>query len=268
MPDILQAIQSGSGNLWIFIPVAIALGAMHGLEPGHSKTMMAAFIVAIRGTVGQAAMLGLSAALSHSMVIWILAVAALHYGSQWNAETVEPYFELGSAALILSLAMWMYVRTRRNIRESTEAHSDHDHSHDHSHSHEDDPAPEFQDAHEREHAEAIACRFAGRSVTTPQIIVFGITGGLMPCPAAFTVLLVCLQLERATLGFTLVGAFSLGLAISMVATGALAAWSVRHAEKRFRGFGELARRAPYVSCCLLVALAAYFAWQGWRDLFS
>ena len=31
-------------------------------------------------------------------------------------------------------------------------------------------------------------RFAGRSVTTPQIILFGITGGLMPCPAAFSVL--------------------------------------------------------------------------------
>ena len=43
-------------------------------------------------------------------------------------------------------------------------------------------------------------RFAGRTVTTSQIVLFGITGGLMPCPAAFTVLLVCLQLKRATLG--------------------------------------------------------------------
>ncbi|XLM23131.1 nickel/cobalt efflux protein RcnA, partial [Chromobacterium piscinae] len=32
------------GNAWLFIPSAIALGALHGLEPGHSKTMMAAFI--------------------------------------------------------------------------------------------------------------------------------------------------------------------------------------------------------------------------------
>jgi hypothetical protein len=42
------------GQAWLFIPSAIVLGALHGLEPGHSKTMMAAFIVAIRGTVKQA----------------------------------------------------------------------------------------------------------------------------------------------------------------------------------------------------------------------
>ena len=97
-------------------------------------------------------------------------------------------------------------------------------------------------------------------------MLFGVTGGLMPCPAAFSVLLVCLQLKRATLGFAMVGAFSFGLALTMVATGALAAWSVQHAQKRFRGFGEAMRRAPYVSCVMLVVLASYMAWHGWRQL--
>ncbi len=32
-----------SGHAWFYVPVAILLGALHGLEPGHSKTMMAAF---------------------------------------------------------------------------------------------------------------------------------------------------------------------------------------------------------------------------------
>ena len=32
------------------LPVAIVLGALHALEPGHSKSMMTAFIVAIHGT--------------------------------------------------------------------------------------------------------------------------------------------------------------------------------------------------------------------------
>jgi nickel/cobalt exporter len=124
----------------------------------------------------------------------------------------------------------------------------------------------YQDAHERAHAEDIARRFANRAVTTPQIVLFGITGGLMPCPAAFTILLVCLQLKRVALGFTIVGAFSLGLALTMVAVGALAALSVRHAEKRFRGFGEAMRRAPYISCAVLLLLACYMTWQGWVGL--
>ena len=42
------------GNPWLFLPMAVMLGALHGLEPGHSKTMMTAFIVAIRGTAWQA----------------------------------------------------------------------------------------------------------------------------------------------------------------------------------------------------------------------
>ena len=103
-------------------------------------------------------------------------------------------------------------------------------------------------------------------MTTPQIVLFGLTGGLMPCPAAFTVLLICMQVKQFTLGFALVAAFSFGLALTMVTVGALAAWSVNHAQKRFSGFGEVMRKAPYFSCALLVILASYMAWQGWHGL--
>jgi ABC-type nickel/cobalt efflux system permease component RcnA len=272
MPDFLHSLQNGSGGLWLFIPSAILLGMLHGLEPGHSKTMMAAFIVAIRGTVSQAVLLGLSAAISHSLIIWALAAGALHFGSQWDVERVEPILQLGSAGAILALAAWMFFRTRRELHEASRHDHDHNagehphHHHDHEHHHTHEGGPEFQDAHEREHAEDIARRFAGRSVSTPQILLFGITGGLMPCPAAFTVLLVCLQLKQVSLGIAMVGAFSFGLAITMVVAGALAALSVQHAQKRFRGFGELMRRAPFVSCLLLVCLALYMAWHGWIHL--
>jgi hypothetical protein len=105
-------------------------------------------------------------------------------------------------------------------------HSDHAHTYrlrfteeHHGHSHApvaveepEDDGVEYQDAHERAHAQDIAKRFANRAVTTPQIVLFGITGGLMPCPAAFTILLVCLQVKKVVLGFSLVAAFSFGLA--------------------------------------------------------
>lgn len=288
MPDFLQAMQNGSSQLWLFLPAATLLGALHGLEPGHSKTMMAAFIVAIRGTVGQAVLLGLSAAISHSLIIWVLVAAVLHWGSQWDAEQIEPYLQLGSAVAVLALALWVLVRTRREVQEAA-------HHHHHHHRQPLDLAAgqgglelrasaakvspvfrrtplgqmgrgEFQDAHEREHAAQILQRFGGRAVSTLQIVLFGVSGGLMPCPAAFSVLLVCLQLKRAALGFAMVGAFSFGLALTMVATGALAAWSVQRAQRHFRGFGEVMRRAPYVSCVLLVLLAGAMAWQGWQGL--
>ena len=75
--DFSQLLQQGTAHAWLYIPVAILLGALHGLEPGHSKTMMAAFIIAVRGTAWQAALLGFCAALSHTLIIWILAGLAL-----------------------------------------------------------------------------------------------------------------------------------------------------------------------------------------------
>src|SRR5947209_4668028 len=106
MTDFSQALSQGASHAWVFIPSAVILGALHGLEPGHSKTMMAAFIIAIRGTIPQAVLLGLSAAISHSLLIWLLAGLALKYGGQWNAETTEPYFQLASAVIIIGIALW------------------------------------------------------------------------------------------------------------------------------------------------------------------
>ena len=47
MFDLPTLIAQGQHS-WLFLPTAILLGALHGLEPGHSKTMIAAFI----GTYG------------------------------------------------------------------------------------------------------------------------------------------------------------------------------------------------------------------------
>ncbi len=127
---------------------------------------------------------------------------------------------------------------------------------------------EYQDAHERAHADDIQRRFANRKVTNGQIIVFGLTGGLIPCPAAITVLLLCLQLKEVTLGAALVFCFSIGLALTLVLSGAIAAVGVRHASKRWSGFGELARRAPYVSGTLILFVGLYVGYHGASALLS
>lgn len=366
MTEFSDIINKGAAHAWLYIPTAVALGALHGLEPGHSKTMMAAFIVAVRGTVKQAVLLGLSAAISHSLVIWILAATALQLGSHWNAETAEPYFQIASGIVVAGLALWMFWRTRRDVKAAAHHHHHHDHGHSdtqtiktgsgnivlsvfeegvppvfrlsfpegalpestelrlqtvredgtqqhfglvskgdflesttsipephnfdavleisygpqshtfivpfreedhHGHSHAElTEGEEFADAHERAHAEEIQQRFAQREVTTAQIILFGLSGGLLPCPAAFSILIVCLQLKRVSLGFAIVAAFSIGLALTLVATGTLAAWSVKHATKRFKGFGEIARRAPYFSSAFLVLLACYMVYHGWTGI--
>jgi len=140
-----------------------------------------------------------------------------------------------------------------------DAHHHHHHGHDTSNE-------DFEDAHQREHAEEIEKRFASRQVTNGQLILFGLTGGLLPCPSAFAVLLVCLQLKKFTLGFAIVLAFSLGLAITLVTVGSIAALSVKHATKRFKGFGELARKMPYVSSGVMTVIGVIVAAQGIKNL--
>jgi nickel/cobalt exporter len=378
MPDFADLLQQGASHAWLFIPSAILLGILHGLEPGHSKTMMAAFIVAIRGTVMQAFALGIAATVSHTAIVWGIAFAGLYIWRGVDAEAIEPYFQLASAAIIIAAALWMLRRTWQDQRNARAA-SDH-HAHDGHHSHgahhhhhgedvrridtghgvisleifEDGVPPRwrirtlkghgwragdvtltterpdgstqsfafveragylespdaiaephdfkvrlslghgghshdydlvfteehdheklhglnaatdgYQDAHELAHAHDIRRRFAGRNVTTWQIVLFGLTGGLIPCPAAITVLLLCLQLKQFTLGFALVLCFSIGLAITLVTVGAVAALSVRHATRRWNWFSAVARRAPYLSGVLIILVGIYVGIQGWSGL--
>ena len=368
MPEFSTLLQQG--NAWLFIPSAVLLGALHGLEPGHSKTMMAAFIVAIRGTMTQAVLLALSATISHTSVVWAVAMAGLYFGHNWSAQATEPYLQIGSSVLIIGVAVWMVWRTWLTGHAPHDAEHDHHHDnakridtghgvvrlelfevgapprfrlygeskhghvwttdqvhieterpdgsqqtfsfvqrdgfveseqeipephefvarlrlgHEH-HSHDYDvefaeqeghhhaikghkglevSVPGYQDPHELAHANDIRRRFANQEVTTGQIIMFGLTGGLIPCPASITVLLLCLQLKKVALGATLVICFSIGLALTMVASGALAALSVRHVSKRWAGFGDFARRAPYFSGALISLVGLYVGYQGLHAL--
>ena len=353
MTDLSHLLQQSSAHAWLFVPSAVLLGALHGLEPGHSKTMMAAFIIAVRGTVLQAVLLGLSATISHTAIVWAIALAGLYFGQDLSGERSEAWLQLVSAVAIVGIAGWMVWRTWR----------DQNHEHDHHHHHHDEPQsislagaslllevfedgvpprwrirresgalpaggdikvttirengseqtfgfatrdgylesveeiPEphafkarvtlgadaaelmFEehdhdhmnlgdedDAHARAHAADIRKRFAGRTVTMTQIVLFGLTGGLIPCPAAITVLLLCIQLKQFSLGFVLVLSFGIGLAITMVSAGVLAALSLRHVERHWGGFSRYAHRAPYVSAALIVFVGLYTGWTGLHEL--
>lgn len=276
MPNFAELLQQGGAHAWLYFPSAILLGALHGLEPGHSKTMMAAFIVAIRGSVKQAVLLGLAATLSHTAVVWLVAVGGMYLGQGLDAETTEPYFQLASSALIIAIALWMLWRTWRGeqmfrFSQGHDHHHHHDHHHKHDHEH---PASKglslegYQDAHEQAHADDIRKRFTNREVSTGQIILFGLTGGLIPCPAAITVLLLCLQVKEVALGGLLVLCFSIGLAITLVTVGAAAAMGARQASNRWPWLSTVARRAPYLSSVLIIGVGLYVGIHGWIGLYA
>lgn len=263
MPDIAEIIRAGAANPWIYLPAALVLGALHALEPGHSKSMMAAFIVTVRGTPWQAVVLGISAAIGHTLIIFVLALVGLSLGDQLILDKAEPWLIVLSGILIMLIAMRIFMR----IAWPSDDHHDHEHSHDHGHDHEhhDD---HHHDAHAAEHAADVTRRLAGRPVTTTDIIWFGFTAGLLPCPAAFAVLLVCLQLKAFTLGVAMVAAFSIGLAITLVAVGVAAAWGASAASKRLPGFDAWAHRLPYASAAIVLLIGSLISLHGLMQLMS
>lgn len=277
MTDFSALLQQG--NAWLFIPGAIALGALHGLEPGHSKTMMAAFIIAVKGTVRQAVMLGLAATLSHTLIVWLIALGGMYISTRFTPEAVEPWLQMVSAVIILATAFWMFMRTYRGeknwlteIQQENHTHHhhhDHDHDHDHhdhDHHHDNHHDDEYQDAHARAHAHEIKTRFTGGKATNSQVLLFGLTGGLIPCPAAITVLLICLQLKAFTLGATMVLSFSIGLALTLVTVGVVTAVGLRQVSRRWQGLGDIAKKAPYFSAALIALVGLYMGIHGYMGL--
>jgi nickel/cobalt transporter (NicO) family protein len=255
VPDISAIIQGGASNPWLYLPAAAVLGALHALEPGHSKSLMAAFIVAVRGTPAQATLLGVSAAIGHTIVVWALAFLGLAFGSRVSIERLEPWLLLLSGVLIIVLALRLLVPDR--------AHGHALHHHDHGDDHQHDHGHTCLDAHAAAHEREIGARFGGRSsVTNSEIAWFGFTGGLLPCPAAIAVLLVCLQLKAFTLGVAMVAAFSLGLAATLVAVGVAAVWGTQKATARWPGFDAWAERLPMISALIVLALGVLMALGG------
>ncbi|MEM6759014.1 MAG: nickel/cobalt efflux transporter [Pseudomonadota bacterium] len=271
--DLTGLIETGSANPILLFVFALALGALHGLEPGHSKTMMAAYIIAIHGTVRQAVLLGISAAFSHSIIVWVLAMVALIWGNELIGEQLEPWFIMVSGVLVLMIAAWMLWQQLRPSHHNHVAHThshdhshshDHDHDHEHVHSHDHDSHPD--DAHARAHAEDIRARLAAGRTGTWQTVLFGLSGGLIPCPAAITVFILCLHLGKIALGVTLVSAFSLGLAATLVAAGVLAAAGLKAVSARTSRLDAIMTAAPWISAALITLIGVLIIWSGYSHL--
>jgi nickel/cobalt exporter len=218
--------------------------------------MMAAFVVATRGTAAQAALLGGSAALGHTLVVWALAAAGLWLGDALILDKAEPWLILISGLMIMGLAWRIVVLFRREHHEHE--HQEHHHHHDHHDHHHEIRELSHAEEHERE----IAQRFAGRQVGNGAIAWFGLTAGLMPCPSAVAVLLICLQTRAFTLGFGMVAGFSLGLAITLISVGVLAAWGAQKASEGWSGFARWAKRLPYFSAALVALIGVVVTIRG------
>ncbi|MGH8065794.1 MAG: hypothetical protein ACRERE_11310, partial [Candidatus Entotheonellia bacterium] len=70
--ELVTTPQLGLGIVLVAMVVSVGLGAFHALEPGHGKTVVAAYLVGSRGTAWHALMLGLIVTVTHTAGVYLL----------------------------------------------------------------------------------------------------------------------------------------------------------------------------------------------------
>lgn len=260
------------GPLFIALGViiALALGALHALTPGHGKTLMAAYLVGSRGTIARAAALGGVITLTHTGSVIALGVATVVLAGTVVPERVILWTELASgiAIVVLGVALLrarlraaqlssVVVRrraTRPALALATASGRDmsmrsaalprwHEHEDGTVHAH-----GWFGD-HTHMHAPP-------RDLSWKALVLMGVSGGIIPCPDALAILLVAMAAGHIVLGIVIVLGFSAGLAAVLIALGILLTTThlLDRATRRWQWTERAAPWFPAVSAAIIILL--------------
>ena len=129
--ELMATKQLGIGIVLIALAVAVGLGAFHALEPGHGKTLVAAYLVGSHGTMKHAFLLGLIVTGAHTAGVYLLGAVTLYASQYIVPERLYPWLGVVSGVLIAGLGLVLLVR-RYLGKDGFSSHHHHHHA-DHSH---------------------------------------------------------------------------------------------------------------------------------------
>jgi nickel/cobalt transporter (NicO) family protein len=157
------------------------------------------------------------------------------------ANVIHTLEAASGMAIVVIGAMLFYQRLRQLMHER--AH-DLGHHHHHGHGHHD------HGPHSQSHA-----HLPKEEVTLGNLIALGVSGGLVPCPAALVILLAAIAFGHVGAGLVLLVAFSLGLAGVLMLVGMLVLYA-RSWLPNSDGAGRHAifRLVPVLSALIIVCL--------------
>jgi ABC-type nickel/cobalt efflux system permease component RcnA len=254
---VLHGGEIGLGVGLISMLVAFGLGALHAFEPGHGKTMVAAYLVGSRGTAKHAALLGFMTTFTHTISVFALGFVTLFLSHYIMPEKMTRVLGVISGLSIVWIGgIMLYRRWRKLLVTQTPVHHHHEpgegHSHSHSHSHPHDHEHRHDHDHSHEHAHH---HMPEGEITTGSLMALGASGGLVPCPAALILLLTCISLGRPGFGILLLLSFSVGLAMVLMATGMVVLFAKNLVPERHRhSDSPLMQMMPVVSAAVIVVV--------------
>lgn len=310
-------------TLALVAALCFVYGAMHALAPGHAKTIVAAYLISLRGTYWHAILLAIIVTLTHTALVVIVGLVFLKASPQAGSR-LQLWLGVTAGIIIACMGGWLMFRavTGRLRHHHHEHPADHHHEHHHPdephpHGHPHAHGPGHAHDHPREPGHPVACRPAslrdwlrvlfthshpqpptgnalpcgphesadgpahsarsdsaawGRLDTGPRltaglILWLGVSGGIVPCPAATWMMLAAIAQGRPAAGLFAVGLFSLGLALTLMAIG-FAALSSRRVAMRLMGeegsqkwlLGVLPTLGGAALAAFGLAIAAHYAY--------
>jgi ABC-type nickel/cobalt efflux system permease component RcnA len=255
--ELIKIQQSDWRFIAIALLVAVGLGAFHALEPGHGKTLVAAYLVGSKGTIRHALLLGLIVTAAHTAGVYLLGGITLYASRYVVPEQLYPWLGLASGVIITLLGALLVMRHYRGkaivaVSHRHDRHEHHPHAHVHPHAY----------GHRHDH---LSHGHAHGNASLRELATLGISGGIVPCPAALVVLLGAVSINRIGFGLLLIVAFSAGLAAVLIGLGLLMVYA-RRFMSRFGGEGEwMTRCLPLASSVFILLVGIGLIWQASRS---
>lgn len=248
--SLLNLLLDTRRGFWMLLWLAVGLGAVHALTPGHGKTLVAAYLVGERGTVWHALLLGLATTVTHTGIVLAIAALLPLFFSGQVPSGVDNVLGFVGGLLVAGLGGWLLLRRLANKPDHVHI-GGHGHHHDHhaaDHYHDDDGVARLlpQDT---------------PPVGLKALILLGITGGIVPCPEAIVMFVFAIRAQRLWLAFPLLLAFSAGLAAVLIAIGILVV-RVKGIAGSHWGESRLFRSLPVSSALVVTLLGLWLCYDS------
>jgi ABC-type nickel/cobalt efflux system permease component RcnA len=238
--ELMATKQVNCGIALLAALIAAGLGALHALEPGHGKTIVAAYLVGSNGTARHALLLGTIVTISHTAGVYLLGAMTLYAQKYILPDRIYPFLGVLSGMLIAGTGCFLFLQRYLGGEFA--------HSHKDISSSAEFPAPGIPKSSAR--------------ISARRLLVLGVTGGMVPCPAALVVLLSAVTLHRTAFGLFLIVTFSIGLAAVLIAMGLAAVYAGRAMSRLPFEAPLIQRWLPMASALLISVVGCGIAIRG------
>ncbi|MGH9946695.1 MAG: nickel/cobalt transporter, partial [Pyrinomonadaceae bacterium] len=236
--------------------LAVGLGAIHAMSPGHGKTVVGAYLIGSKGTPKHAAFLGLTVTITHTLGVFALGLITLFASNYILPERLMPFLSFVSGLLVFYIGITLFKNRIFSVMGwSTTAHSHHHHSHEDGDGHPHDGLTHTHDGNTHTHQPP-------ESISWRNLLALGISGGLLPCPSALVLMLSAIYIDRVGYGLILTVAFSIGLAATLTAVGFAFLYLGKILGKRSFAQHRIIKTLPAFSALVIACIGAFMCYNS------